>query len=90
METESAEIDFRSLEDELYDNEITQILTQPNTTESLYSNLYFDTQQISQRSILCIFLAFYTVIKCEPRRLPDLIVNTKGEISTLILNTVVT
>ncbi|XP_061189534.1 uncharacterized protein LOC133197487 [Saccostrea echinata] len=33
METESTEIDFRSLEDELYDNEITQILTQPNTTE---------------------------------------------------------
>lgn len=36
MESESTEIDFRSLEDELYDNEITQILSQPNTAESMY------------------------------------------------------
>lgn len=38
MESESTEIDFRSLEDELYDNEITQILSQPNTAESMYTD----------------------------------------------------
>lgn len=41
MESESTEIDFRSLEDELYDNEITQILSQPNTAESMYTDWYF-------------------------------------------------
>lgn len=52
MESESTEIDFRSLEDELYDNEITQILSQPNTAESMYMFNY--------RRINIYFVFFYT------------------------------
>ena len=39
MESDSPEIDFLSLEDELYDNEITQILSQPSAAESTYTDL---------------------------------------------------
>ena len=39
MESDSPEIDFLSLEDELYDNEITQILSKPSAAESTYTDL---------------------------------------------------